>query len=75
MPSCPLTTGTTACVASCPTNIPFACPGKGKVKLCKKREDCADDTANPNCCTIAASGTSGSFCVSDLVKGFAVSCL
>ncbi|MBI2393320.1 MAG: hypothetical protein HYV09_27295 [Deltaproteobacteria bacterium] len=73
-PSCPMTTASTSCQSSCPTNIPFSCPANGMMKLCKVRSDCADDSSNPNCCRITASGSNAVFCVSDIVRGYAIEC-
>lgn len=73
-PSCPMTTASTSCESSCPTNIPFSCPANGTLKLCKVKSDCADDTSNPNCCRMSASGSSAVFCVSDVVRGYAIEC-
>jgi hypothetical protein len=77
-PLCPLNAAGAACKASCDTSFPMSCPGKGQVRLCKKRSDCADDTSNPNCCTVSTGGTTATFCASDIIKslaGTAATCL
>jgi hypothetical protein len=74
LPSCPLSNAETKCRAVCNTQIPLSCPASGQVKLCRDSKDCVSDLGNPNCCKILASGVIGSFCVSDLIKGYAMSC-
>ena len=73
-PACPFDSGNSACTATCPTRIPFSCPGEGKVRLCHTKADCADDTSNPSCCTFSGGGGTGTFCAPDAIKGFATSC-
>lgn len=74
LPSCPLSNTSTSCKAVCDTQIPLACPSSGRVKLCRDSKDCVSDAQNPKCCKILASGVIGSFCVSDLVASYSMSC-
>lgn len=73
-PSCPISAGAASCTDSCATVIPTSCPDKGSARLCHAAADCASDSTNKNCCTFAAGGASGTFCVADAYKLIAVDC-
>jgi hypothetical protein len=72
-PSC-FKAGSAECKATCNTKIVTSCSSKGTVRLCHTGSDCADDTANPNCCEFAYGTTSATFCVDNTTKLFAAGC-
>ena len=68
-PQCPFQSGAAACKSACVTQVPQACPGTGRVQLCRVKADCTDPS-NANCCTFSQGGQSATFCIDSLVANF-----
>ena len=52
---CSASVGTASCTGSCTSDRITGCSGTHKARLCTKTADCADDAANPKCCTLPGS--------------------
>jgi hypothetical protein len=71
-PHCYTKSLTTKCVAKCVSSITLSCTATETLHVCQAPGDCADDTANPNCCVVAGYHV----CVSTiLMKLGSLSCL
>jgi hypothetical protein len=74
-PACPVTAVASTCVAQCSSHFTTSCPGTNIARLCVAPADCADDPANPNCCTFKRGINTVTMCVADLLKPYATQCL
>jgi hypothetical protein len=64
LPNCTTQSIATACVASCPTAIQITCQATDTLQVCVTSADCANDPANPDCCTLSGHQA----CVNDTLK-------
>ncbi|GAC1553552.1 MAG: hypothetical protein NVS3B10_15280 [Polyangiales bacterium] len=74
-PGCTFAAGEAKCATACNTEIPLTptCSGTHKARLCEAKSECADDAANPECCTQGSS--TQHICVPAAAKSFGASCL
>ncbi len=71
-PHCTTGSLTTTCSAKCVSNIKLSCTATETLHVCTAAADCADDSANPNCCLVAGYHV----CVSTILKNLgSLSCL
>ncbi|MFO0679133.1 MAG: hypothetical protein U0169_21580 [Polyangiaceae bacterium] len=76
IPDCPIAQASSACRATCQSQVPFSCPGTATIKACQAPADCAGDTQGyTTCCEFTFRSITQKFCANALIKNFASRCL
>jgi hypothetical protein len=72
LPHCDLKSASSACAATCKSDIALSCNATDTVRACAANADCVDAGANYNkCCTVAFSDAAATFCWSANLAGLA----
>lgn len=70
LPNCKLADASSACSATCNSNVQLSCNATDTVRSCAQTSDCADAGSNYNkCCTVPFSDASVTFCWNSTYAG------